>query len=565
MIKKISIFLFDITISIYSLFLFGLFITDYSFIFRGGVSNLSIQGIIFAMLLCLRYFLEKQSFNNSIFIKFITDISRHKDITLLVLVSVVFAFIFSLIGLIRHFSFSTGIDLGVIDQAIWSTLYGKDILFTSLIGNINYLGAHFSPILLLIAPIYLIWPSAIVLIILQAIAISLAFFPLYLIAKKRLNNRLLTFVFVFAFFLSRPLRGIGLLDFHADVFLIPLVFTSYYLLITKRIFWATIAMALMLCCKESAAVLVFAYGVFTIVSLKNYRLGIILMALALGWWSLVTNFIMPYFARTESYPYLNWLPFGPTYFDNFLAVIKNPLLLSKLFFSSENIELYFKLFIPLGLLSFLSPQHYILFLLPLVFQASGTVSHPSMATITSHYPALVLPFIFIAAIYGAGKLIDLTNTKLFAMDKVSIRRVPCFVGAAVILFSILFFGKSDGHKLAKFVNTAEELHSYEIRKILSMIPEGVSVSAVHRICPHLTHRRYIYFWEYREFRYLVEYVILHRRLMEADIEKFDDLLLRLNREGFKEIYLSNLNELHIFYNPLNKAKLLKHIQYRFRL
>lgn len=560
-VKKITIMALGQLISLYFIFLLGFFITDYSFIFKDGISNLSIHGVILIFLLCMRWFMDEESFSSSAFIRSIKCISRLDDKKSLFLVFLFFTLILFFIGLTRHFAFSSsGIDMGVTDQAIWNTAKGR-ILFSSLDGNINHLGAHFEPILLLIAPFYLIWPNIAVLILLQAIAIGAAIFPLYLIAKQRLNNRLLVFIFVFAYFLSRPVRGTGLLDFHADVFLIPLVFASYYLLVTKRIFWAVSAMILMLCCKESAVVLVFAYGIFTITYLKRYRLGISLLALAIAWWVLVTNFIMPHFANTDSYPYLKWLPFGPTYADNILAVIRNPLLLVKLFFSSRKLEFYARLFLPLGMLSFFSPQHYILFLLPLAVQAIGSINHPGMSTITSHYPAHTLPFIFISAIYGAGKLIDLVNVRLSGKNRAFAKKISFFIGTVVILLSLLFFGKSDGHKLSKFIRSANALRSSEIRQALKNIPERSSVSAVHRIAPHLTHREYIYIWENRpDMRYLVEYVVLHRQLIESGKERFDQVIAGLRGKGFKEVYSDKYKDLFIFFNPMHKKEFLENKQ-----
>lgn len=559
--KKVINLLLDIIINLYFIFLLGCFITDYSFIIKDGVSNLSTHGTIFLLLLFIRWLIDMESFNRCSFMKFIKCIAKFNDKVLLTLLFTIFTFILFLIGLMRHFAFSSGIDLGVVDQAIWNTLHGGGILFTSMMGNISYFGAHFSPILLLITPFYLIWTNPIVLIFLQALAISLAIFPLYLIAKQKLNNRFLVFIFIFAFFLSRPLRGIGLLDFHTDAFLIPLIFASYYLLLTKRILWATIAIVLMLSCKESAAILVFAYGIFIITYLKRYCLGISLLVLAIGWWILTTNLIMPYFAHTKSYPYLGWLPFGVTYSDNLSVIIRNPSLLIKLFFSPENIQLYVKLFVPLGLLSFLSPQNYVLFLLPLAFQAMGSFNQPSMATLTSHYSAHVLPFIFISAIYGAVKLIDLANIRLSGKNKAFTKKIPFFIGTAVILLSLLFFGKSDGHKLSKFIHSANALHSSGIRQVLKKIPEESSVSAVHKIVPHLTYRKYLYIWESSpDTRYLVEYVVLHRQLIENDKQRFDQIILKLKEKGFKETYSDKHGDLLIFFNPMYKKESLENMQ-----
>jgi len=550
--KKILTNLLDQFLLVYFIFLLGFFVTDYAFIFKTGISNLSVQGMIFVFLLAVRRCLDKASFGSSPLIKLLKRISKLGDAKILWLLSLVLTFLFLYIGIMRHFAFSSaGIDMGVTDQVIWNTIKGR-FLFSSIDGHINHLGAHFEPVLLLIAPLYFVWPNIIILILLQALAVGLAVFPLYLIAKKRLNNRSLVFAFILAYFLSRPLRGVGLLDFHNDAFLIPLSFTSYYLLITRRHLWAVVTMLLMLCCKESAAILVFAFGIFTITFLKRYRLGAFLLVLAISWWFMATDLIMPAFANTTAYPYLKWLPFGTTYGDNLLAVAKDPMLLVKLLFSPQKLEFYLKLFLPLGLLSFLSPGHYVLFLLPLSAQVAGSLNHAGMMTLTSHYPAHTLPFIFISAIYGAGRLIARRG-----------ERVSVYLAAVIIFLSLLFFGKSDGYKLSKFIRSADQLHSSGIRKALKKIPESASLCAVHRIAPHLTHRKFIYIWENSpDMRYLAEYVVLHRRLIETDKERFNQLIIELREKGFKEAYTDKYNDLFIFFNPMYKKEFLENRQGR---
>ncbi|MFA4854636.1 MAG: DUF2079 domain-containing protein [Candidatus Omnitrophota bacterium] len=553
--KKILINLLDWFVLFYFVFLLGFFITDFAFILNEGISNLSVHSIIFVFLLGMRRYLDKESFSSSLLIKLLKRLSGLRDAKIIWFLSLTLTFIFLYIGIMRHFAFSSaGIDMGVTDQALWNTVKGR-VLFSSIDGHINHLGAHFEPVLFLIAPLYFIWPNIIILIFLQALAVGLAVFPLYLISKERLKSRFLVFAFIFAYFLSRPLRGAGLLDFHTDVFLIPLSFTSYYLLITRRNLWAVVAMLLMLCCKENASILIFAYGIFTIACLKRYSLGVLLLALATSWWLAATDLIMPHFANTTAYPYLKWLPFGPTYAGNLLAVAKDPMLLVKLLFSPEKMEFYIKLFLPLGLLSFLSPAHYVLFLLPLASQVVGSANHGGMMTLTSHYPAHTLPFIFISAIYGAGKLVDGRG-----------ERVSIWLAAVIIFLSLLFFGKSDGYKLSKFIRSALQLHSSEIRRALKNIPESASVSAVHRIAPHLTHRKYIYIWENSpDKRYLVEYVILHRRLIEADQERFAQVIAELRERGFKEAYTDKYNDFFIFFNPLYKNGSLSSIHGKINL
>jgi len=405
----------DIFLNLHFVFLLSLFFTNYSFVLSflhsrfnfplKDISNISPQVLIFSFILLIRYILNRETFRRIKFIRILSDIGKLGDRPILIIIFIIFSIIFISIGIARHYALSSsGIDFGVTVQALWNTTKG-DILFSSLDGNINHLGSHFEPILFLIAPFYYLFPSPVFLIILQSLALGLAFFPLYLIAKHVLNSQVLIFAFIICYFLSQAVRGIGLLDFHTDVFLVPLIFFTYYSLVKNRMTLAFLLLFLMLLCKEDVTLIAVGFGIFLWIAQRRYISGSFLVLAGILGWHLETNIIMPYFAHTEGYPYLAFLPFGETYAENIKALVDNPFLLKKLFFSSEKIDFYLRLFGPLGFLSFLSPVHYILFAIPLLEHIIGSIAHTGMQTISSHYPAHTMPFIFIAAIYGARRLI----------------------------------------------------------------------------------------------------------------------------------------------------------------
>ena len=75
----------------------------------------------------------------------------------------------------RYSSFRLfGYDLGNMVQAVWSTAHGHPLRMTNLHGEqISRLAAHIDPILVLFAPLWWIWPSPNLLLVVQAIAIAL--------------------------------------------------------------------------------------------------------------------------------------------------------------------------------------------------------------------------------------------------------------------------------------------------------------------------------------------------------------------------------------------------------
>ncbi|MBU2541429.1 MAG: DUF2079 domain-containing protein [Candidatus Omnitrophica bacterium] len=564
-IAKAFLNIYDFFLNLYSIFFVSLIFTDYSFVLLKfhnkfslpfeDISNISVQTIILIFLLAVRYLIHKDSFLEIKFIKAIKNITKLNDKVILVSIFSAFLIIFLSMGIARHTALSSGMDLTVTDQAIYNTTKG-DTLFSSLDGNINHLGAHFEPILFLIVPLYMLWPNVTVLIFLKSLFLGLAIFPLYLIAKNRLGSRSLIFAFIFAYFFSRSVRGIGFLDFHTEAFLVPLAFLSFYLLIKNRISLFILSLFFMLLCKENVAFIIIGFGIFIVLVKRQYKLGLFLFVLGISAWVLLTRYIIPHFANSQDYPYLTWLPFGKTYLENLSAVIKNPHLLIELFLSKEKIVYYLKLFGPLGFLSFLSPGSLLLVIVPLLTHIAGSLRHTGMQTISSHYPAHTMPFIFISAIYGVGWLVDhLSKVKNSGSRRKSI---AFWLSIFIITVSLLFFGKSDGHKFAKFIRGAEEIRAQEKISYLKLIPKDASVYTVHNLGPHLSHRKYIYLWQSLEStKFITEYIVLDRELLGLDEHDFFAISQALNKKGYEKTFFDRFNSFHIYFNSKIEKSLLE--------
>ena len=78
---------------------------------------------------------------------------------------------FGALSMLRHEAFSTGrFDLGNMTPAVWATAHGHPLAVTSLKGEqFVRLGAHADPILVLLAPVWWLWPSPSMLLVVQAV------------------------------------------------------------------------------------------------------------------------------------------------------------------------------------------------------------------------------------------------------------------------------------------------------------------------------------------------------------------------------------------------------------
>lgn len=138
------------------------------------------------------------------------------------IVAGVFTLVVGSIAHLRHLSLGTHtFDLAVYDQTVW--MYSRGRLPYSSILGMGAWSDHFSPILILLAPLDWVWRGAAPLLWAQALLLGLAAVPLAHLARRRTGSPGIALALAAAFALSPYLRKAALDDFH-DVAFHPLLF-----------------------------------------------------------------------------------------------------------------------------------------------------------------------------------------------------------------------------------------------------------------------------------------------------------------------------------------------------
>ena len=108
------------------------------------------------------------------------EMKKDKWLIWCLLLATLFSGLFCYYSLIKYLSLSdTGWDLGLYSQTLYTTLHGDGLFYTNLNGA-SYLQEHFSLFLFFLIPLYMVFPSPVTLLILQAILLSFAGVPLFL-------------------------------------------------------------------------------------------------------------------------------------------------------------------------------------------------------------------------------------------------------------------------------------------------------------------------------------------------------------------------------------------------
>jgi len=179
------------------------------------------------------------------------------------------------------------------------------------------LGVHVEPILLLIAPLYLLHSGPETLLLLQTLALSLSGIPLLLLGLRCLPDLpLVAAAFVAAYLATPEILGEALWDFHAVALATPLLLLALWAMDVQRYRWFAVAAVLATLCKEEVALSLIPLGFFIAFWQGHPRLGMSVSLLSLAWVALCFLVVVPHFnahtagANTFWYRY-GWLGNSP--------------------------------------------------------------------------------------------------------------------------------------------------------------------------------------------------------------------------------------------------------------
>lgn len=169
--------------------------------------------------------------------------------------SALFAAVISALAIDRYVTYGYGADLGLFTQTIAAAFHG----FSNQVEHGSHFIVHFSPVYYLVAPLFAVMPSPLTLQIVQAIAGALTGLPVYLFARKRMDERLAIFIAIIAL-LYPPLFSLSLNEFHENAFAPATI--AWLLWAVDRRSWPPAALfaALALCIKEDEAVVLAVLG-----------------------------------------------------------------------------------------------------------------------------------------------------------------------------------------------------------------------------------------------------------------------------------------------------------------
>lgn len=371
-------------------------------------------------------------------------------------------------------------DLGNAVQAIWSTAHGHLLQMTDVHGQqVVRLGSHVEPVLLVFVPLWMVWSSPVMLLVVQAIAVSAGALPIFWFARKHLRSERAGVLFAVAYLLY-PATQWNALDpntgFHAVNLALPLLLYALWWLDEER--WALFAVAALLAAgtKEQVPLIVGCLGLWYGFSRGRHVIGVSIFAAGAALSAVDVLYVIPHFSPSGADPFAQrYDAVGGSASGVLKTAVLHPLRVADVALTPHKLGYLALLFVPLLGLCFRAP---LLLLAAVPSLAINLLSSSADQTsISGHYSAATVAFLFGATILGAARLkVDPRLLATAVLTAVALTAVlsPLWVAVPVARGTI-----------------ADASHQRAERDAVALIPPNASVSTSNIIGAHLSARNRI--------------------------------------------------------------------------
>lgn len=419
----------------------------------------------------------------------------------MMLVSVgVIALLLIRLALWRHHGFETrAFDLGIYDNTVWNTAHGAFLRCTLIKAGVHT-AAHFDPILLPISWLYLLAPRAETLLVIQALWVLSGVIPAYLIALRRLDDKLAAVMLAVGMALYPSVHGVILFEFHSLALLAaPALWMIWCLDAERRVgYWLAFAVALLV--REDASLFVAGVGVYALLATEQRKLGALTIALALAYLVFVKFAIMPdsdlLMRNSEhNYSYTNryrrLIPEGGSARDGLATLLTNPAFVLGHVITTPKLTAALAFWVPLGLLPLAAGKRLLLCVYGLAFMFLA--SHTSIFYPLFHYSTVLVPTLFAATPEGLARVQAWLERRGDAPGRAR-ATVLGWLGTCLVLGSLAMGGLVEvepfqlSRELVRDYGPAQRERYAWFERAVAEIPADASVSASNRVAPHLSNR-----------------------------------------------------------------------------
>ncbi|MGC4091096.1 MAG: DUF2079 domain-containing protein [Polyangiaceae bacterium] len=419
--------------------------------------------------------------------------------TLVVLGVLGYASFFSYHTIANHYNLRTAsLDLGLESNLIWNLIHGGPFMKTSPLSGPtgSHFGFHATLFAYVIGLFYAAYPKPETLLAFQSIMIGLAALPLYLLGRRYIgiwSACVLALCYVF----YPPVHGSNLYDFHYLPLGVFFIWLTVFLVEAGRYRWAVLATILTLSVREDVAAGLGLAGIYLLFSGRKPRAGLVLSAVAFGYFIVLKGIIMPRFLHGDSsfvYIYKGLLPPGEQGFSGVLkTAFGNPVFTLTSLLEQEKLFYMAQIGAPLCFFAWRRPIGVLCSAAGILFTLLSTGYLP-VIQISFQYTAHWTTFLFLAVLNNLAWV----RKPSFAGDVEGPTRQRAWVISIAILtlFTTYQYGAILQQNTARggfgpyiFGTTDQDRQRYaQLMKLIAKVPPKAKIVSSENVVPHTTER-----------------------------------------------------------------------------
>jgi len=403
--------------------------------------------------------------------------------------AVIFAIVFGRLGVQHQRNFGTwSFDMAIYDQGFWLVSRGQSWV---TVRGIDFWGHHVNLIAFAFAPFYWLGAGPEFLYVVQAAALGAGAIPTYLIARDRIGDPWIGFVFAVVYLLYAPIQWIAWANFHPEALVVTPLLFAWWFARNRRWTGFFISIGIALSTREDVALAVFIMGIVlwwmmgrdADAQRRDRRMALVASAVGLAWYVVATRLVIPAFNRGQEPFYVSY--FYGAYGNDTREIVETVLTRPDRVISDasqpDRLRFYRDLLVPwgglplggLGQLAMAGPQ----------MLASVIGASPYARSIRYQYTSVMIAPIVIASIEAAGWMWRYQIVRRFLIPWLLV-----FAYVSNVAWSPSPISANSGV-------WAVEVDRHEtMRDAVALVPDGVSVTATYALGPHLSRREQIYDW-----------------------------------------------------------------------
>ena len=374
-------------------------------------------------------------------------------------------------------------DLGNMVQAVWSTAHGRplEITYASTGDQVLRLAGHADPFLVLLTPVWLIWPSALALALTQIVVVALGALPVFWLARRHSGSERLAALLALVYLAYPWVATSAAAAIHPVTFAITFLLFCVWYLDCERLVPFVVFALLAMSTGELMGIPIAALGVWFALARRRPRAGAALTVLGIAWTALAIYVIVPASAGHNSMFYGFYDKVGGSPQGVLRTALTDPLTILGALTERSDIAFLIWLGLPLLFLFLLTPGLAAVALPPLL--ANALSDFRSMTDPRYHNVAAIVPFLVAATVLTVARLSE---------SRRALATAGILICSAIIALAVAPWSRAVGVTPLGGRDNFSPSHVAALDRAVAAVPDDAPVTTTNAAGARLSARRYVY-------------------------------------------------------------------------